>query len=303
MRENVGQETGRKREASFFLKLTTVFAAVAPASILALGFAVAKFPGGDVRDISIGASLAMACLVPVILGLRRSIRRQRADIQRHVDEVRSNYESIVAVLCAALDLRDDVTSGQARRVSELAAVVAWQMGLRREQVRSIGKAAVLHNIGKIGIADAVLAKPGPLNDAEWAEMKRHPELGYRMLQKIDFLKDAAKIIYAHHERYDGSGYSRGLKGDEIPLGARIFAVVDAYDAITSHRPYRKAQPHRRAVEEIVRNSGTQFDPDVVRAFLDADQRGLLEERHGDGRRRPEAASSEVQEPAVSLLPD
>jgi HD-GYP domain-containing protein (c-di-GMP phosphodiesterase class II) len=123
-----------------------------------------------------------------------------------------------------------------------------------------------------------------------------------MLQGIDFLKDAAEIVYTHHERYDGSGYPRGLKGDDIPLGARIFAVVDAYDAITSYRPYRKAQPHRKAVEEIVRNSGVQFDPDVVRAFLESEKQGLLEERHGDGRRTPEPAA-DVQTPATAPLRD
>jgi HD-GYP domain-containing protein (c-di-GMP phosphodiesterase class II) len=111
-------------------------------------------------------------------------------------------------------------------------------------------------------------------------MKRHPELGYEILSAIDFLRDAADVIRAHHERWDGTGYPRGIKGEDIPIGARIFAVVDAYNAMTSHRPYRKAQPHRHAVEEIVRNSGSQFDPTVVRAFLEAERRGLLESRDG-----------------------
>jgi HD-GYP domain-containing protein (c-di-GMP phosphodiesterase class II) len=124
-----------------------------------------------------------------------------------------------------------------------------------------------------------------------------------MLQGIDFLKDATEIVYAHHEYYDGSGYPRGLKGDEIPLGARIFAVVDAYDAITSYRPYRKAQPHCKALDEIVRNSGTQFDPEVVQAFLKADKQGLLEERRWDGRRGPETAGPDVEAAVASPVPD
>jgi HD-GYP domain-containing protein (c-di-GMP phosphodiesterase class II) len=150
-------------------------------------------------------------------------------------------------------------------------------------MRQIEKAAILHDIGKIGVADAVLAKPGPLDDSEWVEMKRHPELGHQIINEIDFLRDAAEIVYAHHEHYDGHGYPRGLKGEEIPLGARIFAVVDAYEAMTSHRPYRKALPHRKAIEEIVRNANSQFDPEVVRAFLEAEKRGLLDDepRHGN----------------------
>lgn len=300
---SVGETAEPHRGPRHLMKLTSIIAAVALIPMLALGFASTRFLSSDVRDISIGASLAVAYLALVALTRRRSTRSQQADVQRRVDEVKSTYDSIVAVLCAALDLRDDVAHGQAKRVSELASVVAWQMGLRKEQVRRIEKAAILHNIGKIGIADAVLAKPGPLDDAEWAEMKRHPELGYRMLQGIDFLKDAAEIVYTHHERHDGSGYPRGLKGDGIPLGARIFAVVDAYDAITSYRPYRKAQPHRKAVEEIVRNSGTQFDPEVVRAFLEAEKQGLLDDNRGRQEQGRGAAAAEVEAPAVASLPD
>jgi hypothetical protein len=255
--------------------------------------------------IATAATLVVLYFLLQFLVKRRSnlISQQRRALERQAQDLKDSYESIVAVLCAALDLRDNVTSGHAQRVSGLASVVAWQMSLRKEEVRQIEKAAILHDIGKIGVADAVLAKPAPLDDTEWAEMRRHPELGCRMLQGIDFLKDATEIVYAHHEYYDGSGYPRGLKGDEIPLGARIFAVVDAYDAITSYRPYRKAQPHCKAVEEIVRNSGIQFDPDVVRAFLEAEKLGLLEERRGDGRRGPETADAEVEAAVASPVRD
>ena len=130
-----------------------------------------------------------------------------------------------------------------------------------------------------------------MEEIEWEEMNRHPELGYQILSGSDFLRGAAEVVYAHHERSDGTGYPRGLKGDEIPMGARIFAVVDAYDAMTSHRPYRKAQPHQKAIGEIIRNSGTQFDPEVVRAFMEAEKRGFLENGARDGQR--ESGSSSV----------
>lgn len=244
---------------------------------------IAAHIGGIQRTVFISIAVALGALYLVLVFLVRrgsnTIVRQRQDLETRAKDLRNSYESIVAVLCAALDLRDNVTLGHAQRVSELASVVAWQLGLRKEQVRRIEKAAILHDIGKIGVADAVLSKPGPLDEGEWAEMKRHPELGYEILKGIDFLKEAAEIVYAHHEWFDGNGYPRGLKEDEIPLGARIFAVVDAYDAMTSHRPYRKAMPHKKAVADIVRNTGTQFDPQVVKAFLEAERRGLLDGRH------------------------
>ncbi|MBI2914064.1 MAG: HD-GYP domain-containing protein [Chloroflexi bacterium] len=247
--------------------------------------------------LSIAAALGALYVALLVLVRRGSntLRRQQAALHRHTDELRSSYESIVAVLCAALDLRDNVTHGHALRVSELSSVVAWQMGLRKEEVRQIEKAAILHDIGKIGVADAVLSKPGALTEAEWAEMKRHPELGYQILEGIDFLKDVAEIVRAHHERFDGGGYPRGLRGEDIPLGARIFAVVDAYDAMTSHRPYRKAIPHNKAVQEIARNAGTQFDPEVVNAFLEAERRGLLNGKsHQDGSGQRMAALAGVE---------
>ena len=132
-------------------------------------------------------------------------------------------------------------------------------------------------------------------------MKRHPELGHQIINEIDFLRDAAEVIHAHHERYDGRGYPRGLKSEEIPLGARIFAVVDAYEAMTSHRPYRKTLPHRKAVEEIVRNANSQFDPEVVRAFLVAEKRGLLDDEssRGNGEASSAATGSGKRSPSAA----
>lgn len=175
--------------------------------------------------------------------------------------------AVVDVLSTALDIRDKMTHRHARRVARMSAFVAREMSLNEEQVLQIEYAAALHDIGKIGVADEILRKAEPLEPQEWQDMKRHSDLGYQILNGIDFLGDAAKIVYAHHERFDGKGYPRGLKGEEMPLGARVFAVVDAYDAMTSRRPYRDAMTQDDALEEIMRNSGSQFDPDVVSAFL------------------------------------
>jgi diguanylate cyclase (GGDEF)-like protein len=175
--------------------------------------------------------------------------------------------AVVEVLSTALDIRDNMTHRHARRVARMSAAVAKHMGLNEEQVLEIEYAAALHDIGKIGVADSILRKAAPLDDNEWKDMRRHSELGYEILKGIDFLRDAAEIVWAHHEWYDGSGYPRGLAGEEIPLGARVFCVVDAYDAMTSRRPYRQAMSRDQACIEIARNAGTQFDPMVVASFL------------------------------------
>lgn len=175
--------------------------------------------------------------------------------------------AVVEVLSSALEIRDRMTHRHARRVSRMSAFVARELKVPESQVQEIEYAASLHDIGKIGVADEILRKADRLDDNEWQEMKRHCELGYEILKGIDFLATAADIVYAHHERFDGTGYPRGLKGDEIPMGARVFGVVDAYDAMTSRRPYREAMSQDDALEEVMRNSGTQFDPQVVSAFL------------------------------------
>jgi diguanylate cyclase (GGDEF)-like protein/putative nucleotidyltransferase with HDIG domain len=175
--------------------------------------------------------------------------------------------AVVEVLSTALDVRDRMTHRHARRVARMAAAVARAMNLAPEDVSEIEYAAALHDIGKIGVADSILRKAASLDDDEWKEMRRHSELGYQILKGIDFFQSAAEIVYAHHEHYDGTGYPRGLIADEIPLGARVFAVVDAYDAMTSRRPYRDAMPREAALMEIASHSGVQFDPKVVQAFL------------------------------------
>ncbi|MEO8456819.1 MAG: diguanylate cyclase [Chloroflexota bacterium] len=175
--------------------------------------------------------------------------------------------AVVDVLSSALDVRDKMTHRHARRVARMSAFVARELKMNDADVLEIEYAAALHDIGKIGVADNILRKETSLDHEEWQEMKRHSELGFQILNGIDFLHPSANIVYMHHERYDGSGYPRGLKNDEIHVGARVFAVVDAYDAMTSRRPYREAMTRDDALEEVMRNSGTQFDPDVVTAFL------------------------------------
>ncbi|HUF54606.1 MAG TPA: HD domain-containing phosphohydrolase [Dehalococcoidia bacterium] len=175
--------------------------------------------------------------------------------------------AVVDVLSSALEIRDKMTHRHARRVARMSAFVAREMKLTEDQVLQIEYAAALHDIGKIGVADSILNKAQPLDEGEWTHMRRHSELGYKVLNGIDFLHESAEIVYAHHERFDGQGYPRGLSGEEIPLGARVFAVIDAYDAMTSRRPYREAMAQEDAIEEIQRHSGQQFDPQVVEAFL------------------------------------
>src|SRR3972149_4908543 len=240
-----GETKKRGWRRTFLLEFSAVFAVATVVITLVAGFALGGYLTSGVRTdtatvqgstfIAVGSALAALYVVLALLVRRGSgaISRGPTEAEGSAQELKDRYDSIVAVLCAALDLRDNVTQGHARRVSEIASVVAWQMGLRKEQLRQIEKAAILPDIGKIGVADAGLSKPGPLNEAEGGEMRRHPEVGRQVLNGIDFLRDAAEVVYAHHERWDGQGYPRGLKGEEIPLGARIFAVVDADCAMTS----------------------------------------------------------------------
>jgi HD-GYP domain-containing protein (c-di-GMP phosphodiesterase class II) len=183
-----------------------------------------------------------------------------------------SYGQTLDALVAALDVRDHETEGHTRRVVLYSLRLARKLGLPEDKQMDLRRGAMMHDIGKLGIPDSILLKPGPLTDEEWTLMRRHPEIAEGMLEGIPFFRGAIEIIAAHHERHDGSGYPRGLAGEEIPFGARIFAVADAFDAITSHRPYRNAQPYRVACEEIQKGRGTQFDPDVVDAFLTIDEK-------------------------------
>ncbi len=195
------------------------------------------------------------------------------------------YEGTLKSLVTALDARDDETAGHSERVADLTIAIAAEMGLRTgtDEWRYISWGALLHDIGKIAIPDGVLRKPSSLNEEEWEAMRTHPQTGHDILQAVDFLRPAADIVLAHHERWDGGGYPRGLAGEEVPLGARIFMVADAFDAMTSDRVYRSAMPAEEALAEILRHSGTQFDPASVKAFLSVYQKRFvgpgLHQRH------------------------
>ena len=187
------------------------------------------------------------------------------------NDLSMSYEQTLEALVTALDARERETEQHTRRVVLYSMALAKKMGLSDEELIEIRRGALMHDIGKIWVPDAILQKPGPLTDEEWVVMRRHPEEGLRILQGIVFFEGAVDIVGSSHEHYDGSGYPRGLVGDQIPLGARIFAVADALDAITSDRSYRKAQPFKAAYEEILRCRGTQFDPKVVDVFRSIDE--------------------------------
>jgi cyclic di-GMP phosphodiesterase len=220
--------------------------------------------------------------------VRRALENRR--LKRENDAYRTNLEALVAertqqwktalnnleksyditleALGDALDLKDAETEGHSRRVTAYTIAIARKMGLSKEDISVIARGAFLHDIGKMAIRDDILRKPGKLTEEEMAIMMEHCYLGYKIISRIPFLAEAAEIVYSHQERYDGMGYPRGLKGEEIPLGARIFAIADTLDAMRSDRPYRKAQSIEAARKEIELWSGRQFDPAIVKVFLE-----------------------------------
>lgn len=203
-----------------------------------------------------------------IVALRtRELIEKKREVERLYEELQSSYESSLHALVTALDLRDNETHGHSYRVVEYAVLVAETLGVVEPELTWIRRGAILHDVGKIGIPDAILRKPDKLDADEWREMKRHPEMGFRMLEHIRFLQPALDVVLSHQERWDGTGYPRQLRAEQIPLGARIFAVVDTFDAMTSDRPYRAALSIQTARAEIERCAGSQFDPKVAAAFL------------------------------------
>ena len=200
-------------------------------------------------------------------GLERMVEARTEQLQKAMTDLERSYGMTLEALGGALDLKDAETEGHSRRVTVFTIAIARAMGLSKDQIDVIARGAFLHDIGKMAIPDAILRKPGKLNPDEVAIMREHCYHGYQILKKIPFLKEASEIVYAHQEHFDGSGYPRQLKGDEIPLGARIFSVADTLDAITSDRPYRAAQSITAAREEIKVWSGRQFDPEVVEVFI------------------------------------
>jgi putative nucleotidyltransferase with HDIG domain len=223
----------------------------------------------------------------LFLGVGRALQHRRLvmenrnyqiDLQKRVDEqteqltaalaqLEQSYDDTLEALGSALDLKDAETEGHCQRVTAFTISIARSVPVPAPYLAVLARAAFLHDIGKMAIPDSILRKPGPLNDDEKQIMRTHCEVGYNVLTRIPFLRDAAEIVLAHQEFFDGTGYPRGLRGEQIPLGARIFSIADAMDAMISDRPYRKALPMSHAREEIRRCAGTQFDPKIVEVFL------------------------------------
>jgi putative nucleotidyltransferase with HDIG domain len=224
-----------------------------------------------------GLFVLYVLLFGVVRSGSKTIERQQRQLGGYTAELESSYRETIASLGAAVDARDSSLEQHSQRVTGLTLDLGRWLSLSEAEVRDLEHGALLHDIGKIGISDLILLKADVLNEYEWTQMRRHPEIGYYMLREVGFLKDALPIILHHHERWDGSGYPHGLEGDAIPVAARLFAVVDAYDAMTSSRPYRAAGTHEEAMAELWKGAGAHFDPAMVSAFYQ-----MMENRRASG---------------------
>lgn len=207
-----------------------------------------------------------------LLGITRlnrfhKLSEERSNLERAHTELKAAYDATIEGWSRAMDLRDRETEGHTQRVTQLTLKLAEAAGMDQTELVQVRRGALLHDMGKLGVPDAVLHKPDKLNDDEWELMRQHPQLAHDMLYPIEYLRPALDIPYCHHEKWDGTGYPRGLKGEEIPLSARIFAVVDVWDALTNDRPYRKAWSQEKTIEYIKEQSGKHFEPMIVEAFL------------------------------------
>jgi 5'-deoxynucleotidase YfbR-like HD superfamily hydrolase len=217
--------------------------------------------------IVLGTTALFFALRQVFLRSTNVIARQNDELGQLLAHVERTYDESLQALTSALDYRDNETQGHSFRVTSYALLLGRTMGLGGEELNRLARGALLHDVGKIGVPDAILLKPGKLDDSEWETMRRHVQLGYEMLKHIEFLHPSLDVVLYHHERWDGKGYPHAIGGEKIPLFARIFALCDTYDAMTSDRPYRKGLGYEAARAEIERCRGTQFSPDVVDAFL------------------------------------
>ncbi|HEY5648678.1 MAG TPA: HD domain-containing phosphohydrolase, partial [Nitrospiria bacterium] len=210
--------------------------------------------------------------------LEAKVVERTAKLQQAIEALEDTYENTLEALVAALDAREHETGNHSKRVAQYTLSLSEEFGIPPGNRIEIYRGAFLHDIGKIGVSDAILLKPGKLTPEEWKAMKEHPRIGKQILKEIGFLGEAIKTVSSHHERFDGAGYPEGIKGEAIPVGARIFSVADAFDTMTTNRPYRKALPYQSAVEEILRCSGSQFDPKVVEAFLKIPEKDWVQTR-------------------------
>ncbi len=216
------------------------------------------FGSDDIEIVSLFAEQAAVAIANARLIYNTETARKELEL---------GYTATLEGWVRALDLRDQETEGHTQRVTDLTVELARRMNVAEDQLEPIRRGALLHDIGKIGIPDAILRKPGPLTEDEWRVMRRHPQMAWDMLSPIEYLRTALAIPYSHHERWNGSGYPLGTKARQIPLAARIFAVIDVYDALRSDRPYRNGWPEERVIDYIKDHTGTSFDPEIVEAFL------------------------------------
>ncbi len=193
--------------------------------------------------------------------------KERSNLMELNRQLLTAYEATIEGWSHAMDLRDKETEGHSRRVTELTLKLAKAFGMSEEELLHIRRGSLLHDMGKLGVPDSILHKPASLTDEEWTVMRKHPQFAYEMLYPIEYLRSSLDIPYCHHEKWDGTGYPRGLKGEEIPISARIFAIVDVWDALTSDRPYRPAWTKEKALSYIQEQSGKHFDPQLYSLFL------------------------------------
>jgi HD-GYP domain-containing protein (c-di-GMP phosphodiesterase class II) len=206
------------------------------------------------------------------------------DLQKSSRELEQAYDRTLEGWSRALELRDRETEGHTRRAAEYTVALGRALGMSEDSLVHVRRGALLHDIGKLGIPDKILLKPGPLSEEEWSIMRLHPTYAHQLIEPIPYLRPALDIPYCHHEHWDGSGYPQGLKGEQIPLAARIFCVVDVWDAITSNRVYRPAWPLERARQYINQNAGVQFDPQVVEMFFKVVDERAREDGAGNNHR-------------------
>jgi putative nucleotidyltransferase with HDIG domain len=229
--------------------------------------------GISLKDCLIYILLLCSVLILIILFRKSSLRvnneiQEKIGLQKkYIEKLNKTYEDTLRSLACVLDCRDHETWGHSVRVVAYAMAIAEKMSLKQNELKKLIWAGFLHDIGKIGVPDSILLKKSKLRPEEWEVIKNHPELGYKIVSQIDFLKTTSNIILYHHERFDGKGYPKGLKGEKIPLTARIFAVADALDAMTSDRPYRPARSMEEAVQEVASLAGEQFCPECTKALL------------------------------------
>jgi putative nucleotidyltransferase with HDIG domain len=223
----------------------------------------------------------------------KKLEQQAKLLEGLLRDLRESYESTLDAMVSAIESRDCETKHHCRRVQAYAVLLAQRLAVTPEQLVDISYGALLHDVGKIGVPDSILLKPGKLTEQEWEVMRSHTRIGYKMLSRIKFLQGAADIVRYHHERWDGAGYPTGTAGHDIPLGARIFSIIDTFDAITSKRPYKEALPVQHARDEIRRCAGSQFDPALVEEFLKVSDAELIETR-ARAEMTSHAASAELQ---------